>query len=112
MRFYLPPRSTVFWISRINTLRITSIRNVLCDGVLLVLLAGMQTNTRRSCDILHATEIVAKQCPRPGETKPYFPRVMNISVQQDLSPTYYHMTDKSEVAAGYCDLQNVDIRSG
>jgi hypothetical protein len=74
----------------------------------------MRTNTRsrRSCDIPHATEIVAKQCPRPGEKKPYFPRVMNISVQQDLSPTYYPLTDTSEVAAGYCDLQNVDIRSG
>jgi hypothetical protein len=94
----------------------SSIRNVPC-GVLL--LAGMPTNTRsrRSCDSLpHASEIFTKQCPRPGERKPYFPRVMNISVQ-DLLPTYHHLTDDTsltlpEVAAGHCDLQNVGMRSG
>ena len=79
---FLPPSQVHRFLDFIyqHFTRITSIRNVLCDGVLLVLLAGMQTNTRRSCDILHATEIVAKQCPRPGETKPYFPRAMNIFV--------------------------------
>jgi hypothetical protein len=104
MRFYLLPRSTAFFISLIKHSK--------CP--LWGAIAGGYADEHALETVMryHVSEIVAKQCPRPGEKKPYFPRVMNISVQQDLSPTYYPLTDTSEVAAGYCDLQNVDIRSG
>ena len=73
--------------------RITSIRNVLCDGVLYCWRVYADEHALETVMRYHATEIVAKQCPRPGEKKPYFPRAMNIIVQQDLSPTYHHLTD-------------------
>ena len=119
MRFYLPRRSTAFWISFINTLH--ELQAFEMSSVMGCYIAGgyMRTNTRsrRSCDIPHATEIVAKQCPRPGETKPYFPRAMNISVQKGLIANLssfdgYFTITLPEVAAGHCDLQNVGIRSG
>jgi Glycolipid 2-alpha-mannosyltransferase len=63
-----------------------------------------------------AEDVLGRQCPRPGEKVPYFPRIMNLSLQ-DLSPTFHHMPNDTtlrlpEVAAGHVDLENTGLRSG